>query len=53
MAGLAHILLRDLKLDGFTGFVECGEQWRRGFADLEIDGAVFDLDDDVLVELAV
>ena len=53
VARLAHVFLGDLQLDGFVGFVEAGEERRNGLADLEIDGAVFDLDDDVVGELAV
>ena len=47
------VLLRDLQLDGLAGVLERGEERRDGFADLEIDGAVLDLDDDVGFELAI
>ncbi len=53
MALLAEVLLRDLELDGLAGVLERGEERRDGFADLEVDGAVLDLDDDVRFELAV
>src|SRR5580693_5095612 len=50
---LAGVLLGDLQLDGFVGFLEPGEQRRRRFACLEVDRSVFDLNDDVVVELSV
>ena len=50
---LAEVLLRDLQLDGLVGFLEAAEQGRSRLADLEVDRAVFDLEDDVVVELAV
>ena len=53
VASLADVLLRDLEFDGLVGFLERAEERRRGLAHLEIDGAVLDLDDDVVVELAV
>ena len=53
VALLAGVLLRDLEFDGLAGVLERGEEWRDGFADLEVDGAVLDLDDDVGFELAV
>ena len=53
VALLAGVFLRDLQLDGFVGFFEAAEKWRDGLARLEIDRAVLDLDDDVVVELAV
>src|SRR5258707_5115904 len=53
MVLLTSVFLRDLKLDGFVGFFEAAEQRRNWFARLEIDWAVFDLNDDVVFELAV
>ena len=53
VAGLAEVLLGDLQFDGLVGFLQRAEEGRGRFAHLEIDGAVFDLDDDVVVELAV
>src|SRR3984893_13039982 len=53
MTLLAGIFLGDLQFDGFVCFLECAEQRRYWFARLEIDGTVFDLDDYVVIELAV
>ena len=53
MTRLTGVFLRDLQLDGFVGFFEAAEEWRDRLARLKIDRAVFDLDDDVVVELAV
>ena len=53
MTLLAGVFLRDLQLDGFVCFFQPAEQWRYRLARLEIDRAVLDLDDDVVVELAV
>ena len=53
MALLAGVFLRDLQLDRFVGFFEAAEKRRDRFARLKIDRAVLDLDDDVVVELAV
>src|SRR5882724_11506920 len=53
MPRLAKILLCDLQLDRLVGFFQRGEQWRRRLANLEIDGTIFDLNDDVGVELTV
>src|SRR5580658_502822 len=53
MALLAGIFLDDLQLDGLICFPEAAEKRRRGFAYLKIDGTIFDLNDDVVVELAV
>ena len=50
---LAEVLLRDLQFDGLAGVLERGEEWGDGLADLEVDGAVFDLDDYVGFELAI
>ena len=50
---LAEVLLRDLQLDRLLGLLQRAEQRRRRLAHLEIDGPVLDLDDDVVVELAV
>jgi len=53
MALLAEVFLGDLKLDGFIGLVKIGKQGRCRFPYLEINGSMLDLDDDVVVELAV
>ena len=53
VALLAEVLLRDLEFDGLAGVLERGEERRDGFADLEVDGAVFDLNDYVGFEFAV
>src|ERR1700722_3755763 len=53
VALLAGVLLRDLQLDSLAGVLERGEERRYRFADLEVDGAVLDLDDDIGLELAV
>src|ERR1700744_4851729 len=53
MALLAGVLLRDLEFDGFVGEGESGEKRRDRFPPLEMDGAVLDLDNDVVIEFAV
>ena len=53
VALLAQVLLRDLQLDRLVGLFEAAEQRRGGLADLEVDRAVLDLDDDVVFEQAV
>ena len=53
MAVLAQILRGDLKLDGCARIVQSGEQRRRWFANLEVDWAVLDLHDNVVVELTI
>src|ERR1035441_3966575 len=53
VARLAEVLLGDLQFDRLVGFLQRSEEGRRGLAHLKIDGAVFDLHDDVVVELAV
>ena len=53
VALLAGVLLGDLQFDGLAGVAEGGEERGDGLADLEVDGAVLDLDDDVGLELAV
>ena len=50
---LAEVLLRDLQLDRLVRLLERAEQRRRRLAHLEVDRPVLDLDDDVVVELAV
>src|SRR5262245_54311669 len=50
---LAGVFLCDLKLNGFVCFLQSAEQGGSGFAGLKVDGAVLDLNDDVVVELAV
>ena len=50
---LAHVLLRDLKLDRLVRPLERAEEGRRWFAHLEIDRSVLDLDDRVRIELPV
>lgn len=53
MGLLAEILLRDLQLVDGGCLSEVREQWRDWLADLEVDGTVFDLYHDVVVELGV
>ncbi len=53
VALLAGVLLRDLQLNGLRSVLEGGKERRDGLADLEVDGTVFDLDDDVRFEFAV
>src|SRR5438132_4199074 len=53
MVLLAGVFLRDLQFDGFVRFFEAAEQRRNRFARLEVDWAMFDLDDDVVFGLAV
>src|ERR1700684_76897 len=50
---LTGVFLRDLKLDRFVRFFEAAEERRDRLAGLEIDRAMLDLDDDVVVELPV
>src|SRR5690348_9449408 len=50
---LPGVFLRDLKFDGLVGVAESGEERRGRLAHLKINGAVLDLDDHVVVELAV
>ena len=50
---LAEVFLCDLQLDGHGGLFKSAEQRRGRLAHLEINRAVLDLDDDVVVELAV
>ena len=54
MALLAGVLLRDLQFDGLRWYVgSAAKSGRDGLANLEVDGAVLDLDDDIRFELAV
>src|SRR5213075_2849950 len=53
VALLAEVLLSDLELDRLAGVLERGEERGCGLADLEVDGAVLDLDNDVRFQLAV
>ena len=53
MPRLAGVLLGDLQLDGLLAFRQRAEQGRDGFPHLEIDGTVLDLNQGVVVELAV
>ena len=53
MALLAQVLLRNLQLDSRVTLGNVSKQRVRWFADLEIDGSVFDLDDNIVVELTV
>ena len=50
---LPGIFLRDLQLDGLVCFFQAAEERRNRFAHLEINRPMFDLDDYVVVELAV
>src|SRR4029453_17820027 len=53
VALLTQILLGDLQLDRLIRIAQRAEQRRGWFAHLEVDRAVFDLDDGIRVELAV
>ena len=53
MVLLAGVFLRDLQFDGFVRFFEAAEQRRNRFARLEVDWAIFNLDDDVVRKFAV
>src|ERR1035438_441630 len=50
---LSGIFLGDLQFDGFIGAAQAGKKRRSRFAYLEIDWTILDLNDDVLVEVAV
>ena len=50
---LAGVFLRDLQLDRFVRVVQAGKQRRYRFPYLEIDRAVLDLHDHVIVEFSV
>src|SRR5579871_2648713 len=53
VALLPEVLLRDLQLDGLIRVLKAAKQRRRRLSHLEVDGAVLDLNDYVVVELAV
>jgi hypothetical protein len=53
MALLAGVLLGDLDLHGLGGVLKAGEERRNRLAGLEVDGALFGLDNDVGGEFAV
>ena len=53
MTLLVRLFLGDLQLNRFMRFLQATEQRRNWLTDLEIDGAVLDLDDDVIGRLAV
>src|SRR6476646_801235 len=53
MSRLSEILLSDLQFDALARMVESSEQRRRRLTDLKINGTVFDLDDDVVIEITV
>ncbi len=53
VVGLSEVFLGDLQFDRLVGLLQRAKQGRSGFAHLEIDGAVFDLHDHVVIELAV
>lgn len=53
MSLLAEVFLGDLQFVDCGCLSEAGEQWRDRFANLEIDGAVLDLYNDVVVEFSV
>ena len=50
---LARVFLRDLQLDGLICFFQSAEERRDRFAYLEVNRPMLDLDDHVVVELAV
>src|SRR5262249_31978874 len=50
---LTCVFLRDLQLDRFAGLFHAAEKGRNRFARLKIDRPVLDLDDHVVIELAI
>ena len=50
---LPGVFLRDLQFNALVRFLQPAKKWRDRFAGLEINGPIFDLDDDVVVELSV
>src|SRR5689334_17153752 len=50
---LAGIFLGNLKLDRLIGFMQAAEQRRCRFANLKIDGAVFNLDDHIIFKPSI
>src|ERR671925_1541437 len=53
VALLSQVFLGDLQFNGLVGFLKATQKGRRRLAHLKIDGAVLDLDDDVVIELAI
>src|SRR5579872_6386531 len=53
LALLPGVFLRDLQFNRFVGVAKAGEQRGRRLSHLEIDWAILDLNDDVIVEVAV
>ncbi len=53
MPSLSHVFLRDLQFNDLVRFLERAEQRRRRLANLIVDRSILDLDEDVVVELAV
>src|SRR2546429_5858034 len=50
---LTCVFLCDLQFNCFVGFLQASEKRRHGFARLKINWAVFNLDDDVVIEFSV
>ena len=53
MVLLSEIFLRDLQLHGSAGFLHVGEERGNRLPNLEVNWPIFDLDDDVVVKLAI
>ena len=53
MALLPRVFLRDLQFNALVRVLQPSKKWRDRFAGLEINGPVFDLDDDVVIEFSV
>src|SRR2546429_184921 len=50
---LSGVFLSDLQLHCHIGALQPGKEGRNRFADLKVNGSMFDLNDDVVVELAI
>ncbi len=50
---MSEILLSDLKLHHLVGLGHCTEQWTVGLSRLKVDGAVLNLNNHIVVKLAV
>src|SRR5688572_3984693 len=53
VTGLSHVLLGNLQLNHLVGLFQSSKKWRGWFTNLIIDGAVLDLDENIVVKLAV
>src|SRR3954447_15758344 len=50
---LSGVFLGNLQFDPLIRLLQAAEKWRDRFASLEINGAILDLDDNVVVKLSV